>query len=108
MTVGAVASGFDLGLELSGSICEGIGVLSMRGTSLASSPSSLSLSDVLRLTQEQRSNDAKNADATLDPTHRARPSSFSMFEFSISDQLRTYGIPRSDRMYREERRYSKK
>lgn len=63
-------------------------VVSMRGRSLASSSSSSSVSEVLRLTQEQRSSDAKNAEATLVPTHVARPSSFSydsMLEFSISD-----------------------
>lgn len=52
--------------------------VSMRGRSLASSSSSSSsVSKVVRLTQEQRSREAKNACNTLMPNHRARPSTFS-------------------------------
>lgn len=52
-------------------------LVNMRGRSLASSSSSSSDSEVVRLTQEQRSRDAKKAEATLVPNHLARPSSFS-------------------------------
>lgn len=54
-----------------------IGLVSMRGRSLASSSSSSSKSVVLRLMQEQRSSDAKKAEATLAPTQLAIRSSFS-------------------------------
>uniref|UniRef100_F6H7B4 Uncharacterized protein n=1 Tax=Vitis vinifera TaxID=29760 RepID=F6H7B4_VITVI len=57
----------------------GDSLVSIKGRSLASSPSSLSssMSAVDRLMQEQRSRDAKKADATLVPTHVAMPLSFS-------------------------------
>ncbi|KAL6972133.1 hypothetical protein U1Q18_031822 [Sarracenia purpurea var. burkii] len=60
-----------------------------RGRSLASSSFSSSDSEVLRLTQAQRSSDAKNAEATLVPTHEAKRSSFSFKEpgFSISGRI---------------------
>ncbi|CAH1424845.1 unnamed protein product [Lactuca virosa] len=62
----------------------------MRGRSLASSSFSSSESEVFRLTQEKRSSDAKNADATLLPTQQATPSSFSydkILGFSIFDEF---------------------
>ncbi|CDP08654.1 unnamed protein product [Coffea canephora] len=63
-----------------------MGFVRMRGRSLASSKSSSSPSswEVLRLMQEQRSSDAKNAEATLFPTQFAILSSFSQF---INPQL---------------------
>ncbi|KAL6982124.1 hypothetical protein U1Q18_023740 [Sarracenia purpurea var. burkii] len=52
-------------------------LVNMRGRSLASSSSSTSSWEVLRLMQEQRSSDAKNAEATLVPTQFAIRSSLS-------------------------------
>ncbi|RWV82244.1 hypothetical protein GW17_00056271 [Ensete ventricosum] len=63
------------------------GLVSIRGRSLASSSTSSSLSVVLRLMQEQRSREAKNAEETLAPTQFTTRSSLSQdrkLELSIA------------------------
>ena len=64
-----------------------MGWVSMRGRSLASSSSSSSKSMVLRVTHENRSRDAKKADATLDPKN-ARKLGLSSIEIKKKKKKR--------------------
>lgn len=66
-----------VGLGLLGSESEMMGLESKKGRSWASSISSSSRSVVPRLIQEQRSSEAKKAEATLEPTKLAARSIFS-------------------------------
>ncbi|KAK4572961.1 hypothetical protein RGQ29_031086 [Quercus rubra] len=66
-----------VGLGLLGSETEMMGLESKKGRSWASSISSSSRSVVPRLIQEQRSSEAKKAEATLEPTKLAARSIFS-------------------------------
>ena len=71
MAAATLGMGLGLGLEVE------LELTKMRGRSWASSLSLSSRSVVLRFMQEQRSREAKKAEATLEPTQLAALSSFS-------------------------------